>query len=80
MSSYELKTHPVFWQFVLPAQIMLAPIKKISSTNQSYLSDCGTSIMWFEPFFNVHTYPSPKPTRPHLPLKQDKYIIGSTIW
>ncbi len=48
-----------------------------------YLSDCATSIlfMWFEAFFNVHTYPYPKPTRPHLPfpLKQCKYIIGSTI-
>ncbi len=33
-------------------------------------------------FFNVHTYPYPKHTHPHLnlPLKQCKYIIGSTIW
>ncbi len=35
-------------------------------------------VLWG--LFNVHTYPYPKPTLTlNLPLKQYKYIIGSTI-
>ncbi len=66
---------PVFWRFVLPAQIVLPPIKKICSeidSEKSYLSDCASSIlfMWFEAFWNVDTCPYPKHTLPHLPLPQ----------
>ncbi len=64
-----LITMPVFWGFVLPAQIVLPAIKKIGST-----SDGATSIlfMWFEAFLMsiptltlnlpVHTHPYPKLT------------------
>ncbi len=64
---------PVFWRFVLPAQIVLPPIKQIGSTNRwrkMIPSDCATSILfiWFEAFSSAHTYPYPKPTRPYIPL------------
>ncbi len=54
----------MFWRFVLPAQIVLSPIKKIGSINQLWkmlpITVCYQRVVWG--VFNVHTYPYPKST------------------